>query len=775
MVVGLAPSFGQLLKQHRLRVGLSQERLAEQSELSVNQISDLERDRRARPHPDTLRRLADALALTEQERGTFVTLARPGRPSQLPPSRSPLPLPLTRFFARPDDLTAVRRRLDSTRLLTLTGAGGVGKTRLALEIAHAVAHDYPDGVWLVDLQALREGCLVPQMVARALGLPEQPAQPVDETVLTALHDRRLLLVVDNCEHLLDACARLLDRVLRYCPGVRILATSREALRLGGEAVWPVQPLALPSARAAATVATLTDSTAVQLFVDRAAAVLPGFALTERNAPTVAEIVRRLDGIPLAIELAAARAATLPLAELAARLDDRFRVLTEGSRANLPRHQTLRAALEWSDALLSAPERTVLWRLSIFAGGWTLAAAEGVVGGDGIPVADIVTLVSRLVAKSLVQLDVSDDRARYRLLETIRQYASEYLAAGDEAATWHRRHADYFLALAEEAEPALTTGERNSWLVQLEEEHDNLRAALRWLIAQGASTAAVRLAAALGQFWQVRRYFREARQWLEQALALRPEVPDAVRARALEQLGELIRNQGDYVAARAALEESRDLFERLGDRRSIAGVLRSLGTIALHQVPPDLERATALFEECLALQRALDYQHGVAVCLFDLGALALEQGEFARAQMYFADALSRTRDLGAERHATIALANLGIVALLAGEDARARALFAEALRRVVLPEDSVVVAYTLAALSGLASRAGRPEQAARLAGASEGVCVSLNYAMPIVHRARFDRQATAARDSLGASAWATAWTTGFALTVEQALDLALAEV
>src|SRR5438067_6772112 len=268
MAVGFAPSFGQLLRHHRLRVGLSQERLAEQSALSVNQISDLERDRRARPHPDTLRRLADALALSERERGTFVALARPGRQPRLPQSPSRLPVSLTSFVTHPDDLPAVRRRLDSTHLLTLTGAGGVGKTRLALEIAHAVVQDYPDGVWLVDLAALRESSLVPQAVARALGLPEQPAQPVDETLLTALRDRHLLLVVDNCEHLLDACARLLDLLLRYCPGVRVLATSREALRLDGEAVWPVQPLAVPQADEPVTVAAAAGCTAIQLFVER---------------------------------------------------------------------------------------------------------------------------------------------------------------------------------------------------------------------------------------------------------------------------------------------------------------------------------------------------------------------------------------------------------------------------------------------------------------------------------------------------------------------------
>lgn len=770
MSVGLTPSFGQLLRHHRLHAGMSQEKLAEEADLSVNQISDLERDRRARPHPETLRRLADALGLNERERDTFLALARPGRPAQLAPSLPRLPLPLTRFFARPDDLATVRRRLASARLLTLTGAGGVGKTRLALETAHAVAREYPDGVWLIDLAGLREGSLVPQTVARVLGLPEQAARSTDETLLSALRDRHLLLIADNCEHLLEACARLFDTLLRYCPDVRILATSRETLRIDGEHVWPVRPLAVPPPRQPVSADGIGDYPAIQLFVDRAAAVQPEFALTAQNAASVAQICQRLDGIPLAIELAAARVTSFPLHELAARLEDRFRLLTEGSRVAAPRHQTLRAALDWGYTLLTEAERMLLWRLSIFAGGWTMAAAEGVVAGDGLPADEVAPLLSRLVTKSLVQVEHPEGGMRYRLLEPIRQYAAEYLAASGEAATWHQRHADHFLTLAEEAGPALATGERSGWLMQLEEEHDNLRAALRRLIAQGDG-AAVRLAAALGPFWHVRRYFREGRQWLEQALALSSEVPDAVRARALEGLGELARNEGDYAAARAALEASRALFEGLGDRRSYATALRNLGIVAQNQDNPDFALATTLFEECIAVQRTLDDQLAVMICLLDLGGVAFEQADYALARRYYENALERARELGAKRPATNAIVNLGIIWLMQGDDARARAHFAEALAQVVLPEDSLVVAYVLAGLSGLASRAGRPEYAARLAGESEGVCAAINYAMPVASRARFDQQAAAARDQLDAAAWAAAWAAGFTTTIEEALRLA----
>jgi tetratricopeptide (TPR) repeat protein len=345
--------------------------------------------------------------------------------------------------------------------------------------------------------------------------------------------------------------------------------------------------------------------------------------------------------------------------------------------------------------------------------------------------------------------------------------------GDETAVWQGRHAEYFLALAEEAAPAVASGERNNWAALLVDEHDNLRAALRRLIVRGASEPAVRLAGALGRFWRWQQHYGEGRQWLEEALALRPEAPAAARARALDGLGALTRNQGDYAAARAALEESRTLFNELGDRGGYARTLQDLGLLALnHEEPPDYARATALFEECLAAQRELDSSRGVIVVLNDLGTAAFEQGEYGRAWDYFEDVLARARALRFERMITIACSNLAIVGLMQGEDARSWACLAETLKRIVLPEDSLTVAYMLAVLAGLVSRAGWPEGAARLAGASEGVCAAIGFTMPAEHRARFDRQV--ARAQLDDAAWATAWAEGAALTVEQALALALAQ-
>ena len=772
MAAVLTPTFGQLLRHHRLHNGLSQEKLAEAANLSVNQISDLERDQRARPHPDTLRRLADALALTDRERDTFIALARPGRATQLTPTRPRLPLPLTRYFATPETLVTVERRLKGARLLTLTGAGGVGKTRLALETAHAVASEYPDGVWLIDLASLRDGALVAQRVARTLGLPEQVGQSAEGALLAGLGDQRLLLVLDNCEHLLGACARLIDTLLRHCPEIRVLATSREMLRIDGEHIWPVTPLAVPPVNWAGVAEGAKAYPAVALFADRAAAVDPGFTLTPGNVATVAQICQRLDGIPLAIELAAARVSGLPLGELAARLEDRFRLLTEGSRAAAPRHQTLRAALEWGDDLLTEAERALLRRLSVFAGGWTLAAAEQVVREEGIAANAVADLLGRLVTKSLVQAEHVGDDLRYRLLEMVRQYAAEQLAADGETAYWQGRHAEYFLALAEEAAPEVAAGERNDWVDRLGVEQDNLRAALRRLIAQGASEEAVRLAGALGRYWRWQQHYREGRRWLEGALALHPPASDAARARALEALGDVTRHQGDFAAARAALEEALILLEAMGDRPGYGRALQNLGIIALdHEIPPDNTRATALFEEFLTVQRELNNERGIVVALNSLGAAAMMRGEFALAWDYFERVLARARAAGSERMVAIAHVNFGIVGLMWGDDARSRAHIAEVLRGVVLPEDSVVVAYGLAVLAGLVSHAGRPVEAARLAGASEAVCAAIGFAMPAAHRARFDRKV--AREQLDVATWTAAWSAGHALTLEEALTLALA--
>src|SRR5262245_33625970 len=456
-------TFGALLKRYRLRAGWTQEALAERAGVSARAVSDLERGLNRAPQRGTRDRLVEALGLAAEERRGVELVARPAprrpRPSAPPEPRPPadarphnLPLSLTSFVGREHELAAVRTVVAEHRLVTLTGPGGIGKTRLALQAAAGLLPGCPHGVWLIDLAAAAAAAAVARGVAAAVGVREEPGRPLLATLAAALAPRRLLLVLDNCEHLLDACATLADALLRACPHVRLLATSREALGIAGEAVWRVPSLAVPvdtAGQPAPDATGLAGYAGVRLFADRAAAVQPAFTLTEQNATAVAAICARLDGIPLALELAAALVRVLPPRQLLARLDDRFRLLTSGDRAAPPRQQTLRATMEWSYALLTEPERRLFARLAVFSGGWTLEAAEAVGAGNGVGETDVLDLLARLVDQSLVIADeASGGTARFRLLETVREYAREQLTASSEHDAPGRAHATYFLALAE---------------------------------------------------------------------------------------------------------------------------------------------------------------------------------------------------------------------------------------------------------------------------------------------------------------------------------------
>jgi len=539
--------FAGRLRRLRLDAGLTQEALAERAGLGVRTVQALEEGENW-PHRTTVLRLARALGLTPGAEAPFVAAgrppARPRRPvtasgAEAAPPRRPahnLPLQLTSFVGRDRERAGVRRLLATSRLVTLTGPGGVGKTRLALRVAADVLPEYPHGVWLAELAVLADPARVPQAVAAAAGVPEDPARPLLAVLADALRPRRLLLLLDNCEHLVGACARLADALLRACPGLTVLATSREPLSIAAEAAWPVPPLAVPDAGKPPPGGTAARYEAVRLFRDRAAAARPTFRLTRRNAPAVAQLCARLDGLPLALELAAARVRVLPVAELAARLEDRFRLLTGGSRAAPARQQTLRATLDWSYDLLSEPERALFRRLAVFAAGWTMAAAEAVgadADGQGIAPGEVLDLLTGLLDKSLVTADEQPDgTARYRLLETVRQYAQERLAAGGEAEVVQRRHAAFFLGLAEAAAPELLGGRQTAWLDRLEREHDNLRAALEWLTERGAVEAGLRLGNAVGPFWLTRGYLQEPRERLERLLALPGAEGTSLRARVL---------------------------------------------------------------------------------------------------------------------------------------------------------------------------------------------------------------------------------------------------
>ena len=447
-----------------------------------------------------------------------------------------LPAPRTSFVGRETELQNIKRDLAMTRLLTLTGAGGCGKTRLALEVARGSVGAYPDGVWLVELAPLSEGMLVAQAVAATLGVQEQPERSLTDALVNFLRAKRALLVLDNCEHLVDAVARLVDTFLNSCPDLRVLATSRESLNVEGELNWLVPSLSVPSLGQSPRVEELAGYESVRLFVERASHRNPAFSRTPENAHAVARICGRLEGIPLAIELAAARVG-LSVEQIAARLDDSLRLLTTGSRTASPRHRTLRGTLDWSYALLSEPERSLFCRLSVFAGGWTLEAAEVVGAEVDNEQVDVLDVLSRLVDKSLVVAETTGGGGvRYRMLEPIRQYAREKLEEGGEAEEVRRQHASFFLSLTEEPELRLRGAEDVEWLERLEAEHDNLRAALSWVLERGEAELGLRLAGALWPFWEAHGHYSEGRRWLEEALEKGGQASAAARAKVLEGLG-----------------------------------------------------------------------------------------------------------------------------------------------------------------------------------------------------------------------------------------------
>ena len=610
-------------------------------------------------------------------------LLHPDLPGDFPPIKSlsthpnNLPQQLTSFIGREGEVTDIEALLARSRVLTLTGSGGSGKTRLGLQVAADSLAQYPDGAWFVELAPLSEPGLVAQTVASVLGLKEASGQPIIHTLTEYLKRKQLLLLLDNCEHLVDACATLADTLVRQCPGVRILATSREALGITGEQAYRVPSLSLPDRKQAPTPQSLSIYESVQLFIDRALLVRSDFQVTNQNAPALASVCYHLDGIPLAIELAAARVRSLSVEEIDGKLDERFRLLTGGSRTALPRQQTLRSLIDWSYDLLREPEKLFLQRLSVFAGGWTLAVAQEVCAGEGIEQRDVLDLQSSLADKSLVLAEPTDGHTRYRLLETVRQYATERLAETGAREALRERHRDYFLALAEEAAPKLEGAEQAAWLQRLEKEYENLRASLEWSLDETGSRGGLRLCVALARFWPTRGYLSEGRAWCARILGKAGgEEATPERAKVLNAAGVLAWFQGDYPGARALHEESLAIRRALGDRSSIAISLNSLGNVASNQ--RDYPTARALFEESLAIRRELGDRSGMAAPLSNLGIIAEYQGDYRAARALNEESLAIRRELGNRLGIALSLTNLGNVAYCQGDYPAARALHEESL-------------------------------------------------------------------------------------------------
>jgi predicted ATPase/DNA-binding CsgD family transcriptional regulator/DNA-binding XRE family transcriptional regulator len=702
--VDTAP-FAKLLRSYRLGCGFTQEELAERAQVSARAISDLERGLKRAPRASTVRLLAVALGLTSEEATALVAATGAANRmvnelSHQQPANHNLPRQLSSFVGRKNELVQVQELLERTPLLTLVGPGGVGKTRLALEVASRFLPRVSDGAWLVELAPLSDPTHIPQAIAGAVGLKEHPGRPLDEAVMAALERRQLLLVLDNCEHLIGGCADLAHRLLRACPGLRILSTSREALGVDGEVRWLVPSLALPSRDAAGARGDgpgkdVSDAEAVRLFVDRARATHSGFTLIDREGAAVAEICRVLDGIPLAIELAAAWVRVLPTSQIAMRLRTSFDLLSSPTRTALPRQRTLSATILWSYDLLPAAEQALFRELSVFRGGWTLEAIEHVSGGG-----DTLMRLTRLVDQSLVVVEAdSGGEMRYRFLEPIRQFAEERLETEGSSKIVRDRHATYFLALAEAAQVALWgVKQRGSWIPRLAPEHDNLRGALRWLINTHDAERAQLLGAYLGRYWMFSGHGREARTWLAELAAMRADGGVTPRTRARLLLATLAADiyDQDIRNAQARAAESVAMARAAGDAWCTAYALWIYAAVALH-VERDAVRTLALTQEGIAFARQGGDPVHEALHLHYANAAHLRLGDTASARTDAQRALAIASEIEVPREVGRALASLADATCAEGDLIAGRELFERALAIFEEQDEPVHLVITLRAL------------------------------------------------------------------------------
>lgn len=684
-----------------------------------------------------------------------------------PPNHN-LPQFLTSFIGRSQELATLKQLLGETLLLTLTGVGGCGKTRLALRLSSHLLPDYPGGVWLVELAAISEPSLVAQQVRNALNLAEQPHQTVSRTIIDHLREKTALLILDNCEHLLAACATLADELLSECPKLKLLVTSQELLGIDGETIYSVPPLSLPPEGTTPQVADLAESEAVTLFIERARAAKPDFSLTHANARAVASICHCVDGIPLAIELAAACVRALTPDEISGRMDERFRfrILTGGSRTALPRHQTLHAAIDWSYQLLTPKCKLLLRRLSVFAGGLTLEAAERVCSDDSsgrqpaeIPESDVLALLISLINRSLVVAEeTANGRSRYRLPESVRQFASEELREAGEAPAVKDRHLDFFLTLAEQSEAEVLGEKQKLWLERLEAEHNNLLAALHWCSAGIQSIdSSLRLAGALWCFWDLHGHYAVGRAELTAAISNAPQEPTAALARAFNAAGYLAYRQADYAKAEPLSERSLHIRQGLGDRAGLGRALHNLGNVAHAQ--GNFTKAQGLYRTALAIHREVGAPAWEASVLANLGEMEVKRADYTSARVLSLEALNISREINNRAYIAWALKNLADVFSHSQDYDSARLYYAESLEMRCDLTDKRAITDSLESVSQLATVVGEARQAARWLAASERLREEIGAPLRPCDREHHQCAVTSTRAVLEPAVFESLWSQG----------------
>ncbi|HYO51038.1 MAG TPA: tetratricopeptide repeat protein [Chloroflexia bacterium] len=810
--------FGAWIKSRRKALDMTQRELGLRASCSPETIQKIEANA-LKPSRQLAELLAASLDITGEERETFVRLAR-GLEPERGPHVSTLPPEPTLFIGRAREVVAVSDllRRPEVRLLTLTGPPGIGKTRLSLRVAAGVAGDFSDGVYFVPLAPISEPGLVLSTIAQALGVREAGGQPLPEVLAAYLRDKHILLVLDNFEQVVPAGAQVAALVMQ-ASGVKALVSSREILHVYGGHDFPVPPMTLPDAGHVPPLDALPDYEAVRLFVERAQAVRPNFSLTSDNAGAIIEVCRRLDALPLAIELATTRINVLTPQSMLTRLDSRLALLVGGGQNLPPRQQTLRAAIDWSYDLLHEEEKALFRRLAVFVGGFTLEALEDfefritslLNKGQQFEIQNSkFQILSFLVGKGLLRSVEASGESRFSMMETIREYALEKLEDSGEAGVVRREHAAFFVRFAEQAEPQLLRGEQGGLLDRLEREHDNLRAALRWLLDEGEGETAARLAGSLWWFWYARAYFTEGRRWLEQIVARCPQLPARLKGKVLQGVAVLAWSQGDYdtsteaatesLALRRAIDdkagfagslyllgavalqrgrnaEAAQLFAEtlslrrgLGDEQGIALSLSNLGLVALNE--GEYERAQSLLNECLVLRRKVQYRHGVAQTLNDLGVVMRCRGEYGRADALHRESLAISRELSHKDGMALSLHRLGLVALQRGQPTEAAILFKEGL---LLYNELGIRQGVASCLEGLAAthaRLGKPDLAATLWGAANTLRQATGTPVPRPELPEYEAAVATTRAAMGHDAFAESWAKGSSMDWHEAVQLAI---